>query len=84
MSAYAGVLEHPYFAVTSPGGQFELKNLPAGDLHDRSLAREARHADAAVTLGEKDSKDVSFTFKALCRDTTADRVRMEACERPQR
>ena len=46
MHAYVGVLDHPYFAVTHDGGKFELKNLPAGHLHDRSVAREARHADA--------------------------------------
>ena len=47
MNAYAGVLDHPYFAVTTGGGHFELKNVPAGHLHCRGLARTARHTDAA-------------------------------------
>ena len=39
------------------GGKFELKNLPAGHLYARSVAREARHqAVRAVTIGEKDSE----------------------------
>jgi plastocyanin len=31
MRSYIGVLDHPYFAVTSSDGSFELKNLPPGD-----------------------------------------------------
>ena len=46
MNAYVGVMDHPYFAVTDKDGKFELKSLPPGHLHDRSVAREARHADA--------------------------------------
>lgn len=30
MRAYAGVLDHPYFAVTGPDGAFELPPLPPG------------------------------------------------------
>jgi plastocyanin len=30
MSAYAGVLAHPFFAVTGDEGTFEIKDLPAG------------------------------------------------------
>ena len=46
MNAYVGVLDHPYFAVTGKDGSFDLKNLPPGHLHDRSLARKARHEEA--------------------------------------
>ena len=46
MNAYVGVLDHPYFAVTDDDGKFELKDAAAGHLHDRSVAREARRADA--------------------------------------
>ena len=45
MNAYVGVMSHPYFAVTDEDGKFDLPNLPAGHLHDRSVAREARRAD---------------------------------------
>ena len=31
MRAYAGVLPHPYFAVTGADGSFELRNLPPGE-----------------------------------------------------
>ena len=30
MSAYAGVMAHPFFAVTNEEGAFEIKDLPAG------------------------------------------------------
>lgn len=31
MRAYAGVLPHPFFAVTGESGEFELKGVPPGD-----------------------------------------------------
>jgi len=30
MHAYIGVLDHPYFAVSSPDGTFSIPNLPPG------------------------------------------------------
>jgi len=64
MSAYAGVLDHPYFAVTSLGGQFELKDVPAGTYTIEAWHEKLGTQTQAVTLGEKDSKEISFTFKA--------------------
>jgi hypothetical protein len=31
MFAYAGVLEHPFYAVTGPDGAFEIRGVPAGE-----------------------------------------------------
>lgn len=31
MGAYAGVVDHPYYAVTGDDGSFTIKNLPAGE-----------------------------------------------------
>ena len=64
MRAYVGVVEHPYFAVTTDGGNFELKGLPPG-----TYTVEAWHAKAGtqtqqVTIGAKESKEVGFTFRA--------------------
>ena len=64
MSAYAGVLDHPYFAVTGPAGHFELKDVPAGTYTIEAWHEKLGTQTQTVTLGEKDSKDVSFTFKA--------------------
>jgi plastocyanin len=64
MNAYAGVLTHPYFAVTANGGRFELKNVPAGTYTIEAWHEKAGAQTQNVTLGEKDSKDITFTFKA--------------------
>ena len=63
MSAYAGVLEHPYFAVTTGGGRFELKNLPAGTYTVEAWHEKLGTQTQTVTISATDSKDVSFTFK---------------------
>ena len=47
MNAYAGVLDHPYFAVSKPDGSFSIPNLPPGSYTLGGVAREAGHADAA-------------------------------------
>jgi len=64
MQAYVGVLEHPYFSVTHDGGKFELKNLPAGTYTIEAWHERLGTQTQNVTLGEKESKDIAFTFKA--------------------
>jgi hypothetical protein len=64
MSAYAGVLDHPYFAVTANGGLFELKSLPAGTYTVEAWHEKLGTQAQSVTLGEKESKPLNFTFKA--------------------
>ena len=64
MRAYVGVLEHPYFAVTQNDGAFELKNLPAGTYTVEAWHEKLGTQTQSVTLGEKESKQVTFTFKA--------------------
>jgi plastocyanin len=64
MSAYAGVLEHPYFSVTKPGGEFELANLPAGSYIVEAWHEKLGTESQQVTLADNDKKAVTFTFKA--------------------
>jgi plastocyanin len=64
MNAYAGVLNHPYFAVTASGGSFELKNLPAGTYTVEAWHETLGTQTQSVTLGEKESKAIDFTFKS--------------------
>jgi plastocyanin len=64
MTAYAGVLDHPYFAVSKDGGRFELKNLPAGTYTVEAWHEKLGTQAQSVTIGEKESKDVTFTFNA--------------------
>jgi plastocyanin len=64
MSAYAGVVEHPYFAVTSGGGRFELKNVPAGTYTIEAWHERLGTQTQTVTIGENESREIGFTFKA--------------------
>jgi plastocyanin len=64
MSAYVGVLTHPYFAVTGNTGAFELKNLPAGTYTIEAWHEKLGTQTQSVTIGEKESKAITFTFKA--------------------
>jgi plastocyanin len=62
MTAYAGVLSHPYFAVSGSDGRFTLRGLPPGDYvvaawHEKFGTRTAR-----VSVVEKESKEIEFTF----------------------
>ena len=64
MNAYVGVVEHPYFAVTSDGGRFELKGLPPGTYTIEAWHEKAGTQTQQVTVGEKESKEVGFSFRA--------------------
>jgi plastocyanin len=64
MNAYVGVLDHPYYAVSDANGKFELKTLPPGTYTIEAWHEKLGTQTASVTLGPKESKDVTFTFKA--------------------
>ena len=64
MSAYLGVVPHPYFAVTQGGGRFELKNVPAGTYSVEAWHEKFGTQTQNVTIGENGSQALTFTFKA--------------------
>ena len=64
MNAYAGVLDHPYYAVSDKDGKFELKSLPPGTYTIEAWHEKLGRQEQKVTLGQKETKDVNFTFKA--------------------
>ncbi len=64
MNAYAGVLDHPYFAVTGEDGTFEIKNLPPGTYKLTAWHEKLGTQTADITLAAKDEKENNFTFKA--------------------
>jgi plastocyanin len=70
MNAYVGVVNHPYFAVTDKDGKFELKSLPPGTYTIEAWHEKLGTQTASVTLGAKESKDVTFTFKAAAATAT--------------
>jgi plastocyanin len=64
MSSYVGVFSHPFYGVTGENGSFELKGLPAGTYTIEAWHEKFGTQQASVTVGEAETKDVSFTFKA--------------------
>jgi plastocyanin len=64
MNAYIGVVNHPYFAVSADGGKFELRGVPPGTYTIEAVHEKLGKQTQTVTVGTKDSKQVSFTFKA--------------------
>jgi plastocyanin len=64
MNAYVGVLDHPYFAVTTETGTFELKSLPPGTYTIEAWHEKFGATTQSVTIAANDSKEVNFTFKA--------------------
>jgi hypothetical protein len=64
MNAYVGVLDHPYYSVSGQDGKFSLKGLPPGTYTVEAWHERLGTATESVTLGAKETKDVTFTFKA--------------------
>jgi len=68
MKSYIFVFKHPYYAVTGKDGSFTLKNLPPGTYTIEAWQEKYGVVDQSVTIGPKDSKTVTFTFKATSGD----------------
>jgi hypothetical protein len=64
MRAFLFVFAHPFFDVTTKTGGFELKGLPPGTYTIEAWQEKYGVQDQAVTIGPKESKSISFTFKA--------------------
>jgi plastocyanin len=64
MHAYMGVLDHPYFAVTGSGGAFDLRGVPPGTYTVEAWHEKLGTQTQSVTLGDKETREITFTFKA--------------------
>jgi plastocyanin len=62
MSAYVGVLDHPYFGTTAPDGKVVLGNLPPGTYTIEAWHELLGTKTQQITIAAKESKDVSFAF----------------------
>lgn len=62
MQAWAGVLPHPFFGVTGATGRVALAGLPAGTYTVEAWHEELGTKSEHVTIGAKDTRDVTFTF----------------------
>lgn len=61
MAAYAGVLDHPFYAVTGEDGTFTLKDLPPGEYVLE--AWHEKYGTQTATIKVPDTTEVSLTFK---------------------
>jgi plastocyanin len=64
MNAYAGVVDHPFFAVTGSDGAFALNGLPPGTYTIEAVHESLGAQTQTVAIGEKDTKALAFTFKS--------------------
>lgn len=64
MNSYAGVVSHPYFAVTDPNGGFEIANLPPGDYVVEAWHERFGTQEMNVSVPESGTAEASFSFAA--------------------
>jgi plastocyanin len=64
MNAYAGVVPHPFFAVTKEDGSFEIKGLPQGTYTVEAWHEQLGAQTQSVTVDAAKPATASFTFKA--------------------
>lgn len=63
MSAHAGVLEHPFYGVTSEDGAAQIKDLPAGEYTIEAWHEKYGAQTQKVTVTGQD-QEIVFQFKA--------------------
>jgi hypothetical protein len=64
MNSYLGVLPHPYFGTSNNQGSFNIANVPPGTYTLEAWHEKYGTQSQQVIIGPKESKQVSFTFKA--------------------
>ena len=62
MKAYAGVMNHPYFAVSDRSGKFEIRGLPAGTYKLVVWHEVFGEQEIEVTLIPGENANADFTF----------------------
>jgi plastocyanin len=63
MKSFMVVLPHPYHAVSAMNGTFSIANLPPGNYTLVAWHEKYGQQEQQVTVGPKEQKQVSFTFK---------------------
>jgi plastocyanin len=62
MTAYIGVMDHPYFAVTSGDGGFAIKDLPPGEYTLAAWQEKLGEKTQKVTVKDGAPTAADFTF----------------------
>lgn len=63
MSVYAGIVDHPFFAVTGGEGTFELGKLPPGEYTIEAAHEKYGKKSVEVPLSREVVKQIEFTFE---------------------
>ena len=64
MTAWAGVLDHPFFGVTGADGSFDLKGLPTGAYTLEAWHEQLGTQTQKISVDASKGATVAFTFKA--------------------
>lgn len=64
MRAYINVMSHPYFAVSGPDGNFEIKNLPPGEYTIAAVHERFGEQTMKVKVGPKETAKAAFVYSA--------------------
>jgi plastocyanin len=64
MSAYVGVLDHPFYSVSGEDGTFSIKGLPAGEYEIVAWHEKYGEKTQKVKVGDGEGKTADFSFKA--------------------
>jgi plastocyanin len=64
MNAYAGVVTHPYFAVTGADGTFSIPSLPPGTYTVEAWHELYGTQSQKITIAAKGAQTATFTFAA--------------------
>ena len=62
MTAYVGVMAHPFFAVSKADGTFDIAGLPPGTYTIEAWHERFGSETQKVTIADRQSQTVSFTF----------------------
>ncbi len=63
MSAYIGVLDHPFFAVTGDDGTFTFEGLPPGEYEIEAWHETLGTITQAISLAPQVAVEIVFTFR---------------------
>jgi hypothetical protein len=63
MTAWIGVFNHPYFAVTGADGSFSIPHIPAGTYTLAAWQEVLPQQEQSVTVTEAGTTNVQFTFQ---------------------
>ncbi len=63
MSAYIGVMEHPFYGISTETGAYEIQGLPPGEYELEAWHERFGVQTAKITIQGNEATEVGFTFK---------------------